>query len=65
MLTNPITALPRASYGQIAQTVLINQNIIYAQSEKPYSMETGKFPENVGFSTLQTRKNTDLAILAG
>lgn len=65
MLTNPVTARTRATYGQIAQTVLINWNVIYAQSGKPYRMETGKFPENVGFSTLQAWKHKDLPILAG
>ena len=62
MLPNPITAQPRATYGQIAQTVLINRSVIYAQSEKPYGIETGKFPENLGFPTLQAWKHTDLPI---
>lgn len=65
MLANPITAQPRATYGQIAQTVLINCNVIHAQWEKLYSTATGIFPETVGFSTLQAWKHFHLPILAG
>lgn len=65
MLANPITAQPRATYGQIAQTVLINWNVIHAQSEKPHSTATGIFPETMAFSTLQAWKHLGLPTLAG
>lgn len=58
MLANPITAQPRATYGQITQTVLINWNAMYAQSEKPYSMEIGEISRECGIFNI-TSLETD------